>query len=114
MQKILYIGLDVDKASISVTTAEEGRDGEVRFIGTIPNTPTDVAKLAKRLANECRRLAFCYEAGACGYGIYRQLVDLGHGCTVAAPTLIARKPGERIKTDRKAPQKLGLQHRLGD
>ena len=79
MQKILYIGLDVHKASISVTTAEEGRDGEVRFIGTIPNTPTDVAKLAKRLANEGRRLEFCYEAGGCGYGIYRQLVDLGHG-----------------------------------
>ncbi len=114
MQKILYIGLDVHKASISVTTAEEGRDGEVRFIGTIPNTPTDVAKLAKRLANEGRRLEFCYEAGGCGYGIYRQLVDLGHGCTVAAPTLIARKPGERIKTDRRDSQKLALQHRFGD
>jgi transposase len=96
MQKTLYIGLDVHKASISVTTAEEGRDGEVRFIGTIPNTPTDIAKLA-RLANEGPRLALCYEASGCGYGIYRQLVDLGHGCTVAAPTLIARKPGERIK-----------------
>jgi transposase len=114
MQKILYIGLDVHKASISVTTAEEGRDGEVRFIGTIPNTPTDVAKLAKRLANEGRRLEFCYEAGGCGYGIYRQLVDLGHGCTVAAPTLIARKPGDRIKTDRRDSQKLALQHRFGD
>ena len=48
MQKTLYVGLDVHKVSISVTTAEEGRDGEVRFIGTIPNTPTDIAKLAKR------------------------------------------------------------------
>jgi transposase len=114
MQKTLYVGLDVHKVSISVTTAEEGRDGEVRFIGTIPNTPTDVAKLAKRLANEDRRLEFCYEAGGCGYGIYRQLVDLGHGCTVAAPALIARKPGDRIKTDRRDSQKLALQHRFGD
>ena len=63
MQKTLYVGLDVRKASISITTAEEGRDGEVRFIGTIPNTSMDIAKLAKRLANEGRRLAFCYEAG---------------------------------------------------
>ncbi len=79
MQKTLHVGLDVHKANISITTAEEGRDGEVCFIGTIPNTSMDIAKLAKRLANEGRRLAFCYEAGGCGYGIYRQLVDLGHG-----------------------------------
>jgi transposase len=114
MQKAIYIGLDVHKATISVTAAEEGRDGAVRFIGTIPNTPTDVAKLARRLAGDGRRLEFCYEAGACGYGIYRQLVAFGHGCTVAAPTLIPRKPGERIKTDRRDSQKLALQHRSGD
>jgi hypothetical protein len=60
------------------------------------------------------RLEFCYEAGGCGYGIYRQLTDLGHGCIVAAPTLIPRKPGDRIKTDRRDSQKLALQHRSGD
>lgn len=114
MQKTLYVGLDVHKASISVTVAEEGREGAVRFLGAIPNTPTDIAKLARRLAKNDERLEFCYEAGGCGYGIYRQLVDLGHGCTVAAPTLIARKPGERIKTDRRDSQKLALQHRAGD
>lgn len=43
----------------------------------------------------------------------RQLVGLGHGCTVAAPLLIARKPGERIKNDRRDSQKLALQHRAG-
>ena len=101
MQKTLYVGLDVHKATLSITVAEEGRDGPVRFIGTIPNTPTDVAKLARRLGKEGDRLEFCYEAGGCGYGIYRQLTALGHGCTVAAPTLIARKPGDRIKTDRR-------------
>jgi len=114
MQKIVYVGLDVHKSSISVTTAEEGRDGTVRFIGTIPNTTADVTKLAKRLAKEGHRLAFCYEAGACGYGIYRLLVELGHECMVAAPSLIARKPGERIKTDRRDSEKLALQHRFGD
>ena len=114
MQKTLYVGLDVHKATLSITVAEEGRDGPVRFIGTIPNTPTDVAKLARRLGKEGDRLEFCYEAGGCGYGIYRQLTALGHGCTVAAPTLIARKPGDRIKTDRRDSQKLALQHRSGD
>ncbi len=114
MQKILYIGLDVHKSSISVTTTEEGRDGAVRFMGTIPNTTAEVTKLAKRLAKEGNRLAFCYEAGACGYGIYRLLVELSHECTVAAPSLIARKPGGRIKTDRRDSEKLALQHRFGD
>lgn len=113
-KKVLYVGLDVHKASISVTVAEDGRDGSVRFIGPIANTPDDIAKLARRLSKDGRRLEFCYEAGGCGYGIYRQLVDLGHGCMVVAPTLIARKPGERIKTDRRDSQKLALQHRAGD
>ena len=92
MQKIVYVGLDVHKSSISVTTAEEGRDGIVRFMGTVPNTTADVTKLAKRLAKDGHRLAFCYEAGAFGYGIHRLLVELGHECTVAAPSLIARIP----------------------
>ena len=114
MDKTFYIGLDVHKASISVTVAEAGRDGAVRFLGAIPNTPTDIAKLARGLGKDGHRLEFCYEAGACGYGIYRQLVGLGHGCLVAAPTLIARKAGDRVKTDRRDSEKLALQHRFGD
>ncbi len=114
MQKILYVGLDVHKASITVSTAEDGRDGLVRFIGPIPNTPADVAKMAGRLAKEGNRLEFCYEAGGCGYGIYRHLTRLGHGCTVIAPSMIPRKPGERVKTDRRDSQKLALMHRSGD
>ncbi len=102
-----YIGLDVHKASISVSVAEEGRDGEVRFIGAIANTSLDVAKLARRLAKEGHRLEFCYEAGPCGYGLYRQLTELGHGCTVVAPSLIPTRPGDRIKTDRRDSQKAG-------
>jgi transposase len=109
-----YIGLDVHKASISVTVTEEGRNGEVRFIGAIPNTSLDVAKLARRLAKEGHRLEFCYEAGPCGYGLYRQLIDLGHQCTVVAPSLIPTRPGDRIKTDRRDSQRLAILHRSGD
>jgi transposase len=110
----VYVGLDVHKASISVTTAAEGRNGEVRFLGAIPNTPTDVAKLVRRLGKNGQRLEFCYEAGGCGYIIYRQIVELGHGCTVVATSRIPRQPGERIKTDRRDSQKLAILHRSGD
>ncbi|MCP1830212.1 MULTISPECIES: hypothetical protein [Bradyrhizobium] len=73
MQKILYVGLDVHKVSISVTVAEDGRNGTVGFIGAVPNTPAALSKLRKRLAKDGHRLEFCYEAGFCGYGIYRHL-----------------------------------------
>ena len=84
----LFVGLDVHKLSISVTTAEDGRDGAVRFCGEVANTPEQVRKLSDRLSRPGNRLEFCYEAGGCGYGIYRQLTEMGHGCLVAAPTLI--------------------------
>src|SRR4051812_35250543 len=99
MQAISYIGLDVHKATISATIAETGRNGPVRYLGVIPNTPADITKLASRLSKDGDQLEFCYEAGCCGYGIYRQLVELGHRCTVIAPSKIPSKPGDRIKTD---------------
>jgi transposase len=111
---VRYIGLDVHKVSISVTVAEEGRDGAIRFLGTIPNTLLDIAKLARRLAKDGHRLEFCYEAGGCGYGLHRQLTGLGHGCTVVAPSLIPTRPGDRIKTDRRDSQKLAVLHRSGE
>lgn len=114
MQKTSYIGLDVHKVSISVSVAEEGRDGPVRFLGEIPNTSGDVAKLAHRLAKGGEKLEFCYEAGCCGYGVYRELAALGHGCMVVAPSRIPQKPGDRVKNDRRDSQKLAILHRSGD
>jgi transposase len=113
MQTRSFIGLDVHKDTISVSIAEDGRDGAVRFVGVIPNTPNEIAKIAKRLSRH-GELDFCYEAGGCGYGIYRQLTELGHQCTVVATSMIPRKPGERIKTDRRDSQKLAILHRSGD
>lgn len=107
----LYIGLDVHKLSIAVSIAEEGRGSVVRFLGEIPSTPKDVGKLVRRLAKDGSRLEFCY---GCGYLIYRQLSDLGHGCMVVAPSLIPKRPGERVKTDRRDSQKLAILHRSGD
>jgi len=108
-----FIGMDVHKATISISIAEDGRDGPVRFLGVIPNVPDELAKMAKRLSKH-GELDFCYEAGGCGYNIYRQLTALGHRCTVAATSLIPRKPGERISTDRRDSQTLAILHRSGD
>jgi transposase len=108
-----FVGLDVHKATISISVAEDGRSGPVRFIGVIPNTPEAVHKMAKQLAKH-GELDFCYEASGCGYGIHRQLTGLGHKCTVAAPSMIPRKPGARIKTDRRDSEKLAILHRNGD
>jgi transposase len=62
-----------------------------------------VVKLVERLSRAFggEVLLFCYEAGPCGYGLYRQLLALGQDCQVVAPSLIPRKPGERVKTDRR-------------
>jgi transposase len=108
-----FIGMDVHKATISISIAEDSRNGPVRFLGVIPNTPEEIAKMAKRLSRH-GELDFCYEAGGCGYGIYRQLTALGHRCMVVATSMIPRKPGERIKTDRRDSQKLAILHRSGD
>jgi transposase len=113
MQTRSFVGLDVHKATISISVAEDGRSGPVRFLGVIPNTAADVTKMAKRLARH-GELEFCYEASGCGYVIHRLLTALGHKCTVVAPSMIPRKPGERIKTDRRDSEKLAVLHRSGD
>ena len=110
-----YIGLDVHKQSIAVAVARSGREVP-EFRGEIANRPKAVAKLVERLSQEFEGelLQFCYEAGPCGYGLYRQLLELGQDCQVVAPSLIPKKPGERIKTDRRDAGKLAQSLRSGD
>jgi transposase len=66
------------------------------------------------LAKGGRRLSFCYEAGPCGYGLYRQLTGLGHTCFVVAPSLIPMRAGDRVKTDRRDAVMLAKLHRAGE
>src|SRR3954470_5011620 len=113
-QSIIYIGLDVHKDTIAVALAEAGLREEVREHGKISNTPTALKALTEKLAGKKRDLRFCYEAGPCGYGIQRQLSAMGHECSVVAPSLIPRKPGDRIKTDRRDAINLAKLHRAGE
>src|SRR3954447_4634258 len=111
---ITYVGLDVHKETIAVTLAAAGKRGEIRNYGTIANTPTALKALVGKLAKSGSTLRFCYEAGPCGYGIQRQLSAAGHECAVVAPSLIPRKPGDRIKTDRRDAANLARLHRAGE
>ncbi|HXJ01180.1 MAG TPA: IS110 family transposase [Micropepsaceae bacterium] len=96
-----FVGLDTSKLRHAVAIADSGRDGEVRFLGEIENSAAATAKLVRKLAAKYDRLTFCYEAGPTGYELHRQITSLGHACMVAAPSLIPKKPGDRVKTNRR-------------
>src|SRR3954467_15324171 len=110
----VYVGLDTSKLKISVAVAAAGRDGEGRFFGDIDSTPEAVERLVRKLAQRHQRLFFAYEAGPTGYGLQRQIAALGHGCAGVAPSLLPRRPGERIKTDRRDATNLAKLHRAGE
>ncbi|QDA35819.1 IS110 family transposase (plasmid) [Paracoccus liaowanqingii] len=114
MQDSIFIGLDVHKATIAVAIARGERGGEVRHWGTIPNRADHVRKFAEKLGGDGRQLYFCYEAGPCGYGLHRQLTEIGHDCMVVAPSLIPVKAGDRVKTDRRDAVMLAKLHRAGE
>ena len=108
-----FVGMDVHKATIAVAVADAG-SGEVRYLGEIANTAEAIAKLVRQLRKGIARLSFCYEAGPCGYGIHRQLTELGWDCQVVAPSLIPKKAGDRVKTDRRDSVMLARLHRAGE
>lgn len=118
LHSITHVGLDVHARTIAVAIAEQSGDREVRSFGEVANTPEAVDRLVKQLARPVtsggRALVFWYEAGPCGYGLYRQLTGRGHACTVVAPSLIPRKPGDRVKTDRRDAMNLARLGRAGD
>jgi transposase len=107
-----FIGMDVHKETIAVAIA--GEEGVPRYYGEIINTPEAIAKLVKKVARKKDRTAFCYEAGPCGYGVYRQLKGMGYRCEVVAPSLIPKKAGDRVKTDRRDAVMLTRLYRAGE
>src|SRR5262252_1013116 len=112
--RIRYVGLDVHKDGIVVAVAEGGLRSEVRDYGRIANTPAALQRLVGKLGHEGVELRFCYEAGPCGYGIQRQLSASGHDCVVVAPSLIPKRAGDRVKTDRRDAAGLAKLHRAGE
>ena len=110
-----YVGLDVHKETIAIAVAEPGRQ-EPGYEGEIANTPKRVERKIQQLSERYGGglLQFVYEAGPCGYGLYRQLLASGHDVQVVAPSRIPKAPGEQIKTDRRDAIKLARLARSGD
>lgn len=108
-----YVGLDTHKDTIAVAIADTS-GGKPRYYGEIANTATALSKLIKDISPNGEVVSWCYEAGPCGYGIYRQISDSGHECKVVAPSLIPTKPGDRVKTDRRDSENLARLHRAGE
>lgn len=113
MNHNIFIGLDVHKDNITVAIARTGR-GDPESLGVISNDALAVSKLIKKLEAKGAKLLFCYEAGPCGYGLYRQITAMGHVCIVVAPSLVPHKPGDRVKTDPRDARKLARHFRNGD
>lgn len=105
---IIFIGLDTHKDFTEVVTINDHRCSQHHCLGRIGSTRQAFTKLARRLQSQHPHstLHFVYEAGPCGFWIYRLLTSLGHVCYVVAPSLIPKKPGERIKTDKRDAIKL--------
>jgi transposase len=110
----LYVGMDVHKESINIALAEEEGRQEVRHYGSIGGDLLALDQVIRKLQSAGKTLHFVYEAGPCGYVIYRHLARKGLDCVVVAPSLIPKCSGDRVKTDRRDAEMLARLHRAGE
>ncbi len=109
-----FVGIDTSKLRNAVAVAEAGRRGEVRYLGEIDTSAAGTRKLVASLIARYRKLTFCYEAGPTGYVLQRLIESLGHTCLVVAPSLIPKKAGDRVKTNRRDAEGLARLLRAGE
>jgi transposase len=110
----LFIGMDVHKETIAVAYVAQDHGAEVTFLGTIGTRQCDIDQLIRKMQSKAKHLVFVYEAGPCGYWLYRYLRKKGYDCWVVAPSLIPKKAGDRVKTDRRDAMQLARLARSGD
>jgi len=114
MNTVKFIGMDVHKKTITIAIIDDGRNQRARVYGTIANQADALDKFCRKMVSTASRLHFVYEAGPCGYGIYRHLSRKGFECLVAAPSMIPKKSGDRVKNDRRDAKMLARLHRAGE
>ena len=110
----VLVGIDVGKTRNAVAIADGERGGEVRYLGEVETSAESMRRLEKRIVTKHGRAHFCYEAAPTGYSLYRLITSLGQSCAVVAPSLIPRKPSERVKTNRRDAVALAKLLRAGE
>ena len=111
--RTLFIGMDVHKESIAVAYVAQDHGAEVTYLGAIGTRQCDIDQMIRKRQSKAKHLLFVYEAGPCGYWLYRYLTKKGYDCWVVAPSLIPKKPGDRVKTDRRDAVQLARLARSG-
>src|SRR5262249_13033998 len=112
--RTLYVDMDVQKESSAVAYVAQEYGADVIALGTVGTWQFDIDKSLGQWQSQSKQLVFVSEAGPCGYGLYRSLTKKGHGCWVVAPSLIPKKSGDRVKTDRRDAIQLARLMRAGD
>lgn len=110
----VFVGIDVAKSRNAIAIADGERGGEVRYFGEVDAAPDAMRRVVQRIAAKHGRVHFCYEAGPTGYGLFRLITAMGHPCDVVAPSLIPRRPGDRVKTNRRDAVGLAKLLRAGE
>ena len=110
----IFVGIDVAKVRNAIAIADGERGGEVRFLGEVDASEESMRRVVKRIAAKHSRVLFCYEAGPTGYGLHRLITSLGHSCIVVAPSLVPRRPGDQVKTNKRDAISLAKLLRAGE
>jgi transposase len=110
----LFIGMAVHKDSIAVASVAQDHGAEIMSLGAVGTRQGDSDPLIRKMHSKATHLIFVYEAGPCGYWLYRYLTQKGYDCWVVASSLIPKKPGDRVKTDRRDALQLARLARSGD
>jgi transposase len=111
--RTLDVGMDVHQESIAVAYVAKEYGAEVVSLGRIGTRQCDIDRRIRTLHAKSKHLVFVYEAGPCGYWLYRDLTKKGYVCWVVAPSLIPKKAGDRVPTDRRDAVQLARLMRSG-
>jgi transposase len=112
--RTLDLGMDVHKDALAVAYVAQAHDAEVTSLGTMGTRQGDIDHLTRKGQSKAKQLVLVDEAGPCGYWLSRSLTKQGLVCDVVAPSLIPKKAGDRVKTDRRDAVQLARLRRSGD